>query len=80
MISQGIIYSSNEVQRSIISKSWSKRGTKATDIFIFMNNILDIRITIYEFFIIACLFVPHKVSGCRHMLGPGINAARQKAN
>ena len=43
---------------------WGRRGIKVINICIFRNNLLNIRTTIYDFFVAVYLFVRPKVSGC----------------
>ena len=49
-------------------------------IVLLCSTVLNIRITIYNFSIILCLFVDLKPLVVRMLLGPDINAAMEKAN
>ena len=41
-----------------------RRGAKVFYVHIFRNNLLNVRITIHDFFAAECLFVRLKVFGC----------------
>ena len=56
-ISKSFICLFYKVQGTIIEKSWGWGGAVATYICVLRNNLLNIRINIYEFFVVACLFV-----------------------
>ena len=59
---------------SIISKLWGRKRAKVIEIDIFKNDLLNIRTITYDFFVVVCLFVRPKASGCAYVLDSGINA------
>ena len=49
---------------SIILTFLGRRGAQVIFMCIFRNNPLYIRLTIYDLFVVVCLFVQPKASGC----------------